>query len=390
MLSSCGGGESKTIQDQSTIEVDPPTTPVSPNILLIISDDQGQDASAQYTLSKDLPVTPNLDSLANNGLVFDNLWVTPGCTTTRAALITGKYGVNTGVLAIGEELPSSETILHAYLANNPATAHYQSALIGKWHLGGDNVMNSHPNEMGVPYFSGSLTGSIPNYSRWTLTTNGQSSESTTYNTTQLTNSAIDWIQVQTQPWFMWLAYTAPHLPIHLPPNNLHSQILSGTSADIENNPRSYYLAAIEAMDTEIGRLLDAMSDETRNNTLIFFIGDNGSPAQVIDRTVYINGSKGSLYESGLRVPMLASGKGVSRQNERESGLINGTDFFATIAELAGSELSEIHNSVSFKNLLNNADSPAREYIYADFESNLETGWAIRNQQYKLIEYANGD
>jgi len=396
MLCACGGG-GETAQVQTPVEValpDTPTNPVSdvdsPNILLIISDDQGLDASAQYNLSQSLPSTPTLDSLAANGLVFDNLWVTPGCTTTRSALITGKYGSNTGVLAIGDELPGSEEVLHAYIANNEKTAHYQSALIGKWHLGGNGVASSHPNDMGIPYFAGSLVGAIPDYSAWTFTTNGQSEQSNVYNTTQLTNSAIDWIQQQSSPWFLWLAYIAPHLPIHLPPADLHSQNLSGTQTDIENNPRAYYLTAIEALDTEIGRLLDSMSEEERDNTLVFFIGDNGTPGQVADTTVYVNGSKGSLSQGGLAVPMIASGKGVTRLNERESALINATDFFATIAQLSGSDVNQIHDSISFKELLSDESSANRQYNYVEFESTRETGWAIRNQQYKLIEYSDGE
>ncbi|MFT6991923.1 MAG: arylsulfatase A-like enzyme [Paraglaciecola sp.] len=400
ILFGCGGGGSETPPVEASIVDDPPATPVTPvppvsgndkpNILLIISDDQGLDASAQYNLSQDLPTTPTLDSLAANGLIFDNLWVTPVCTTTRSALITGKYGVNTGVTAIGDELPSSEEILHQHLANNDVTASYQSAVIGKWHLGGGNAADSHPNDMGVPHYSGFIRGTITDFSDWKVTTNGVSTQSNTYNTTALTDSAIDWIQGQTQPWFMWLAYAAPHTPFHLPPANLHSQDLSGTQSDINNNPRPYYLAAIEAMDTEIGRLLESMNDEERNNTIVFFIGDNGTPSQVTDTTVYVNGSKGTLYEGGLRVPMLISGIGVSRQNERESGLINATDFFATIAELAGNESAEIHDSVSFKALLSDTNSPTRDYIYVDFESDRVSGWAIRNQQYKLIEYTNGE
>ena len=77
-----------------------------PNIILIISDDQGLDSSAQYNLSADLPVTPHLDQLAASGITFDNAWATPACTTTRSTIITGKYGVNSGVLNVGDIIPS--------------------------------------------------------------------------------------------------------------------------------------------------------------------------------------------------------------------------------------------------------------------------------------------
>ena len=201
--------------------------------------------------------------------------------------------------------------------------------------------------------------------------------------------AIDWIDDQAQPWFLWLAYVAPHSPFHLPPAELHTQTLSGTEADIAANPRAYYLAAIEAMDTEIGRLLGTMTEAELDNTIILYIGDNGTPGRVVDRSVYGNGSKGSLMEGGLRVPMVVSGAAVSRQNVRESALINSTDFFVTIANLAGSTVTSVEDSQSFKGLLSNTDSVQRDYVYSDFEGDSITGWAIRDHQYKLITTLDG-
>ena len=201
--------------------------------------------------------------------------------------------------------------------------------------------------------------------------------------------AIDWIDGQAQPWFMWLAYVAPHSPFHLPPAALHTQTLSGTAADIAANPRAYYLAAIEAMDTEIGRLLGTLTEAELDNTIILYIGDNGTPRQVVDGSVYGNGSKGSLTEGGLRVPMVVSGAGVTRQNVRETALINSSDFFATIANLAGSSVTAVEDSESFKSLLSNAEADQRDYIYSDFEADSVSGWAIRNQQYKLITTLDG-
>lgn len=402
-LGGCGGGggssdvdgigESDTDTDVPSVETtEPEVNPIQPqpNILLIISDDQGLDASAQYDLSDDLPATPTLDALATSGLVFENVWATPGCTTTRSSMITGKYGVNTGVVSIGDELPADETILHAYLVENTATAGYQSAVIGKWHLAGQNSPSiTHPNDMGVDYYAGLLRGGLTDYSDWPLVENGESTQSFEYNTTKLTNLAIEWISTQSTPWFLWLAYVAPHDPFHLPPADLHTLSLTGTDSDISANPRDYYLASIEAMDTEIGRLLASMSEEERDNTIILYIGDNGSPTRVVDQNVYANGAKASLTEGGLRVPMVISGAGVSRKGERETALINSTDFFASIIELAGSSNTAIHNSISFVDLLSDSDAEQRQYVYAGFESENVSGWAIRNARYKLIETTDG-
>ena len=360
-----------------------------PNILLIIADDQGLDASAQYALSADLPVTPTLNQLASQGIVFDNAWATPACTTTRSTMITGQYGVNSGVLDVGDKLPADALTLQRYLASDEDTDNYKSAVIGKWHLSGTPADASHPATVGIDYFAGNLRGSISDYAEWDLTINGESSLSTEYHSSAITDLAIDWIDDQAQPWFLWLAYVAPHSPFHLPPAALHTQTLSGTEADIEANPRAYYLAAIEAMDAEIGRLLGTMTEAELNNTIILYIGDNGTPRQVVDGSVYGNGSKGSLTEGGLRVPMVVSGAGVSRQNVRESALINSTDFFATIANLAGSSVTVVEDSQSFKGLLSNVDADQRDYVYSDFEGDSVSGWSIRDRQYKLITTLDG-
>ena len=397
-LFSCGGGstnsEPTVVLDSST--PDTTTTPdvesnstVYPNILLIISDDQGLDASAQYAYSTDVPKTPNLDTLANQGLVFENAWATPACTTTRATLITGKYGQNSGVTYVPAVLTDEQQLLQTYINEQVPSANYQSAVFGKWHLGGGNTEASHPNNLGIDYYAGSL-GNVKDYFEWELTVNGSTTMSNEYHTTQITTLAADWINQQSNPWFAWVAYAAPHSPFHLPPEALHNRALSGADDDINANPREYYLAAIEAMDNEIGRLIDGLSDSVRENTLIIFLGDNGTPARVLDTSIYAkNHAKGSLYQGGVAVPLFVSGVGVSRAGERETALVTVTDLFATISQLAGSELTHIHDSYSFAETLTHAQAESQTAIFTQFESASTTGTAVRNQDYKLIEYTNG-
>jgi len=145
------------------------------------------------------------------------------------------------------------------------------------------------------------------------------------------------------------------------------------------------------MDTEIGRLLSSLPNDVRDNTLIIFMGDNGTPARVIDTSVFARShSKSSLYEGGVKVPMIVSGAGVSRQNQRESALVNSVDFFATITDAYNVSTSGI-DGTSFLGLLSDATSPAREFNYSEFvtSDNQSTGWTVRDNQYKLIEFADG-
>ena len=359
-----------------------PPTSEKPNIILVMTDDQGIEDSAQYNFTADLPNTPNFNALANSGIVFENTWVSPTCSPTRSALITGKYNIRTNVLAPGDPLPTDEIVLHDFLGTNADTSEYSSALIGKWHLGGGR---NGPNNFGIDHFAGIINGAVGDYFDWTLNVNGTNTATTNYVTTELTNQAIDWVGQQTDPWFLWLAYNAPHDPFHLPPTDLHDRNLSGTADDIAANPRPYYLAAIEAVDTEFGRLWNSLSPEDQANTIVIFVGDNGTPRAVQASDASIRGGKGDLYQGGLSVPMFISGAGVTRSGATEDAIINHTDFFPTIVELAGGTLSTHEDGQSFVSLLDATNTEPRDFIYS--ESN--DGWTIRNAQYKLIEFTDG-
>jgi len=385
-LTSCSGSNNVSTASVSSTQ--------KPNILLIIADDQGVDASAQYSYSTDLPNTPTLDGLAQQGLVFDNVWATPACTTTRGTLITGQHGINSDISYVPALMDSNRQTLQRHLKSLPSSADYQTAVVGKWHLGGGNPSLSHPTDSGVDYYAGTLTGTLQDYYRWDLTSNAATTVSTEYHTSKITDLAIDWLALQRQqnnPWFLWLAYAAPHSPFHLPPAHLHNRnYLSGTNADINANKREYYLAAIEAMDSEIGRLLDSLPSDERDNTLILYIGDNGTPAAVIDSSVFTRShSKGSLYEGGIRVPLVVSGNGVSRKNARESALLNSSDFYATLLNFTGSDVIKINDSYSFLELLSQTGSQPRHYNYSEFVSTDVDGWTVRNQDYKLLQFSDG-
>lgn len=353
------------------------------NILLIIADDMGLDASPGYNLGVTKPTMPNLENMMSSGIRFSNLVSNPTCTPTRASILTGKYGIRTNMLKVGDVLSTSETSIQKYLDNNLGST-YSHAVIGKWHLSTDP---NHPTNMGVGYYAGLLTGGVSSYWDWNLTENGQTSTSTEYATTKITDLAIDWVENQTNPWFLWVAYNAPHTPFHLPPTNLHSQgNLPSDEASIDTNPLPYYMAMLEAMDSEMGRLISSLSQEEKENTIIIFIGDNGTPQQVAQEYNPLR-TKGSLYQGGINVPMIISGKGVTRFNDTEDALINTTDLFATIAAIAGVEVDKINDSQNFKELLSNSNSGKREYVYAESS---DLNYTIRNNTHKYIHFENGN
>lgn len=365
-------------------EQENPSPITKPNILLVIADDMGVDATPGFELGSVKPSMPNLESLMQSGLTFTNVWSYAVCSPTRASILTGKYGFRTGVTGVGQELSSSETSLQKYLDTN--NSGYANALIGKWHLS-NNV--EHPSTLGIGTFKGILRGAVTSYWDWDLVENGQSQNVTDYATSKLTDLAIDWIDNQTQPWFLWMAYNAPHAPFHLPDSDLHHQgNLPTDQTSIDTNPLPYYMAMLEAMDTEMGRLLNSMSQEERDNTVIIFIGDNGTPNQVVQDYPKRH-AKNSIYEGGIRVPMVVSGYGVER-NGQEDALVNSTDLFSSIAAIAGIDVDEMNDSKSFTPLLTNSNSTFRDIAFAELDNGSgEIDYAVRDHTYKYILFADG-
>jgi arylsulfatase A-like enzyme len=314
-----------------------------PNVLLVIADDLGVD-SLNLFLSADGPPTPTLDSLANTGVRFINCWGSPTCSPARAQILTGRYGFRTGVGNVGS-VPSQDegTIAQAFQA-----AGYATGCLGKWHLSNaTNGNRDHPNIAGFDHYAGNLGGGLSDYFSWPKiengsVANGPNNPVTNYATSEVASDASNWIQQQgNNPWFCWVAFNAPHTPFHLPPANLHTATLSGTANDIAANPRDYYLAMVEAMDTEIGRMLNEMDPAVRANTVVVFIGDNGTPNSATPTPRVLQGAKGSLFEGGVNIPCIVSGAGVVTPGRTHDALISVVDVFKTLLDLAGLNASVI-------------------------------------------------
>lgn len=354
-----------------------------PNILFIIADDLGNDALEGFGIDvSDFPNTPNLNALKEDGISYMNTWATPQCTPTRASIMSGKYGIKTGVM----RAPGNLDLEHKSIFNliNETTSNlYSSAVIGKWHIS-QPINIDHPFEHGVDHYEGIIDGTIGDYYNWEKVENGAFVQIEEYVTTHLTNAAIDWISGQDNPWFLWLAHIAPHGPFQVPPDSLFTTENPTSSKEIYN-------ASIEALDHEIGRLIESMDEETLNNTLIIFIGDNGTPRSVLSGYPAQHG-KGTMYEGGIRVPMIINGHNVTRKGEQEFGLTQVNDLYATLFEVASETVLEggIHNSLSIRSSFETENSILRNFIYSDYISNGIQYWAIRNDKYKLIQNEEGD
>jgi arylsulfatase A-like enzyme len=376
------------------------------NILVVIADDFGADSHSLYNThpAASLPPTPTINALAARGVRFANACAYPVCSPSRSAMLTGRYGFRTGVTTVlgasGEQgIYTNEMTLPELL-----TANYRTASIGKWHLGSGAA---GPNAVGGwTHFSGTLQGALgasaTNFWIWTKTTNGVSRPNYSgYATTDNVNDALGWLGQQgTNRWFLWLAFNAPHMPFHLPPTNLcpHYAGLSGTATDLQQNPRPYFEAAVEAMDIEFGRLLRGINT---NETAILFVGDNGTVQRVIQPPYDIPGrAKDSLYQGGVRVPFIIAGPDIASPGRVNSNVVHVVDVFATVLELAGVDAASAlpsglpNDSRSLVPILRNQPfTPAEPAVLMEDSGSGPagslTGRAARLGPYKLVRWDTG-
>ncbi len=356
---------------------------LSGNVLLLIADDLGVDQLAAYGIGSDLPPTPNLDQMAAEGVLFRNAWSQPVCSPTRATIQTGRYAFRTtigGVINTSSNEPglSLDEVTLPEMLDLGTGARYAHAMIGKWHLGTSQVGGAlAPDLAGYGYFAGTLGGQLGSYTNWQRWVNGVANPTNAYATSVCVDDALDWIHArQGEPWMCVVGFQAPHAPFHAPPANLHTQSLppvvpptscAGNGAD----PRPFYKAMVQALDTEIGRLLAGLPAGERARTTVLFLGDNGSES--CTQAPPSGRAKTTLYEGGVHVPLLASGYRVG-QGEC-AALVNTTDVFATIADLAGVDLSAtlpgvVLDSVSFVRCLADPGLELREWLFAEtFDQN---------------------
>jgi arylsulfatase B len=359
------------------------------NVLLIVADDLGVGHVGCYGIGTDPPPTPNLDALARRGVRFTNAWSMPCCSPTRACIQTGRYPFRTGVG--NSNLNSASCLQAAELTIPEVLPGIPCAAVGKWHLD-LTWRRASPFRHGYQYYRGCLAGSLASYYWWpSTTTSGATSLDFGYATTRTIDDALAWLARQRANWFCYVALNAPHLPYQVPPPHLHSYTLRNNSSNVKLT----YKAMIEALDTELGRLLSGI-DESR--TTVIFVGDNGGEDRIIEPPFDPQRAKGTVYEGGVWVPLIVAGPGVTSPGRAEHAIVNVVDLYSTIVELMGGQQETGVDSVSLVPYLRRRNAaPRRRFSYTETfntPSGVETedatfARAIRDQRFKLVQLGTG-
>jgi arylsulfatase A-like enzyme len=351
--------------------------PDKPHILYIIADDLG---SADVGFRGSDITTTNLDSLAKPGARFEQFYVQPMCTPTRAALMTGRYPLRYGLqsfVIIPEQtygLPTDERLLPQVLDG----AGYRTAIVGKWHLGHAD-QKYWPRQRGFDYQYGPIIGEIDyNTHKVHGTTdwyrNNKRIDEKGYVTTLLGQDAVHLVEKHdaATPLFLYLAFTAPHTPFQAP------QAYLDRYKNIADPNRRAYAAMITAMDDQIGDVLAALDKKgMRDDTLVVFHSDNGGVRSAVNagqietkgqlpasNAPYRDG-KGTLYEGGTRVVALASWPGHIKPGSVDQPM-HVVDMLPTLAGLAGASLEgtkPLDGMDVWKTIAEGAPSPRKEIVY---------------------------
>lgn len=380
-----------------------------PNVVLIYIDDYGwRDVGFNGTKFYE---TPNADRIAREGMNFRSAYANaPNCAPSRACLMSGLYSPRHGIYTVANSdrgkaalrkiIPTKNTTVLAdefvTLAEALKAGGYKTATMGKWHLGDDPTtqgfdINIAGREWGSP--SGGGYHSPYNYPNLVNRKKGE------YLTDRLGTEAAQFMEANKErPFFLYLTHYAVHTPIHAKPE-LTAKYEQKTPTDKQTNAK--YAAMIESMDDSVGTVLDTLDRlKLADNTIVIFYADNGGHGGVTSNAP-LRGSKGMLYEGGIRVPMAVRWPGVVKPGTTSDEPVIGIDLYPTLLEATQTKLPARVNldGTSLLPLLSDAGASLfRPAIYWHFPAYLQgytkrhgpfrttPAGAIRMGDWKLIEY----
>ena len=363
-------------------------TETRPNILIFLCDDTGW-AEFGFQGNKQIP-TPNIDSIAKNGVRFTQGYVSgPYCSPTRAGLLTGRYQTRFGHEFNSTARQSGLSLDETTMAERFHEIGYATCAIGKWHLGSEPQYR--PMKRGFDEFYGTLANT-PFYHPTMFVDSRKSAEiqkiedDDFYTTDAYGDRAVDWLERHKEkPWFLYVPYNAQHAPLQAPEKYLKR------FEHITDKNRRTFAAMMSAMDDATGKILDKVRDlGQEENTLIFFLSDNGGPTNsTTSSNKPLRGFKSTTWEGGVRVPFCVQWKGKLPAGETYQQPVIQLDILPTALAAAGVEARKewkLDGVDLLPHLTGKNDEPPHNTLYWRFGQQ----WAIRHGDWKLVAGNGGD
>lgn len=357
------------------------------NIVIVLADDLGWgDVGFHGSSIK----TPNLDDLSETGIQLNRFYTAPVSSPARAGLLTGRYPNRFGLrdVVIPPWRDFGLDTEEETLADMLGKAGYDNrAIIGKWHLG-HSRKKYYPLERGFTHFYGHLNGAIDYFSHeregqldWHR--NWESSYDEGYSTDLLTKEAIDCINQyakEENPFFMYVAYNAPHTPLQAKPEDIALYTADLESLSKKDRKKVVYSAMVTCMDRGIGKIRDALRENgIEENTLFIFFSDNGAEPNGGGTNMPLRGTKFEEWDGGVRVPAVISYPAKFRGSREISQVVGFVDIMPTIKAMLGitTDAHRPFDGIDISELL----SGKEEVIKRDFY--LGRG-AVVNNDYKFL------
>ncbi|MCI0331908.1 MAG: sulfatase [Planctomycetes bacterium] len=357
-----------------------------PNILVFLCDDTGW-GEIGFQGNKQIP-TPNIDSIAKNGIRFTQGYVAATyCSPTRAGLMTGRYPTRFGHEFNSISRESGLSLNETTMADRFKSLGYATCAIGKWHLG--IKPEYRPTSRGFDEFYGTLANSAffhpSQFVDSRMSTEVQKVDDPDFYTTDAyAERAVDWIGQQTdKPWFLYVPFNAQHAPLEAPQEYLDR------FGNIKKENRRTFAAMMSAMDDAVGKILDKVREMgEEENTLIFFLSDNGGPANsTTSRNGPLRGFKAQTWEGGTRVPFCAQWKGHLPAGKTYENPVIQLDILPTALAAAGANVDpawKLDGVNLLPYLAGEESARPHETLYWRFGKQ----WAVRHGDWKLVG-ANG-
>lgn len=363
-----------------------PEPPQKPNILIIITDDQGYGDLSIH--GNPHVQTPNLDLLGQESVRFDRFFVSTVCAPSRASIMTGRYSLRTGTHGVTQNRETFRaeelTLAEAFKSGG-----YSTGCIGKWHNGTQYPYN--PQGQGFDEFFGFTGGHINDYFDPVLLRGTRPEATSGYVTDILTSEAIDFIKKHRgDPFFCYLSYNAPHGPWQVPDAYYDKFRAKGFDEIV-----SSIWGMVENVDENVGKLLKVLEEEgLDNNTLVLFLTDNGGVRTTSIYNAGMKGSKTSPHEGGSRVPLFMRWPAAGWKSHVVEQITAHIDLYPTLLDLCGIDppAGPKVDGVSLRPLLedSNAKWPERTlFTHNPIDETNRYPGAVRNQQYRLVRKIKG-
>lgn len=392
-----------------------------PNIIVMVADDLGWNDVGFHGGDID---TPSLDRLAAEGMELNRFYTTPICSPTRAALMTGRDPIRLGV-AYGVIMPWDNTGVHPdehFMPDSFRAAGYQTAMVGKWHLG-HAQMTYHPNNRGFDHFYGHLHTQVGFYPPFSVSggrdfqRNGVPIDDQGYETFLLADEVSRYIRErdQSKPFFVYMPFIAPHTPLDAPQElqdkykNINTDLEPSRAKGTDDtrrlaklmlrpSARPMYAAVVDGMDLAVGQVLETLDSEgLADNTIVLFFSDNGGAAYSVGGAdnVPLRGGKGETFEGGIRVVSVMRWPGAIKPAQKLTRIMSVMDVFPTLAEAAGVKprnTRQFDGKSMWPSIAHGAEQPREDWLYFMSEVPIygHFNLTVFNDEWKLVQEVDQD